>query len=376
MLISLNFGYLLFKVFVSFFYKPIHGESDELKVTAIIPCYNETLDAIEKSIDSLVKQSVQVDEIIFIDDGSESRECFDFLSSYQQTDIPIVVHRFEENKGKKEAIVWGIAHAKNELLLMLDSDGELKINAVEELRKPFSNENVGTVCGRIMVRNYKASYLAKIQEIVYFNTFEVGRASQSMFNSVIVASGALSMHRRAIFDERALETFRRERFFGINCIAGDDRLLTDISKQNGYDCVYQNTAVCYTEVPEKLPKYFKQQVRWLKSAYLQSLFSIRHCWKKPIVLLYQLFEAYLWAFNWLMAIALVLTIGISVTVKMVFVWVIYSFLVSLITSVKYRQFGLRLYLLSTFYCFIYGFFISVTRIYALLTLKKTGWSTR
>ncbi|MGM0123442.1 hyaluronan synthase [Enterococcus sp. AZ194] len=375
-LLSVNFGYLLFKVVTSFFYKPVDSKIAEQGITAIIPCYNETLESVEKAIDSLMKQTVLVDEIIFVDDGSQNTECFDYLSTYNHAKVEIVVHRFEENQGKKAAILWAITHAKNELLLMLDSDGELQENAIEELRKPFADEKVGTVCGKIMIRNYNAGFLARVQEIIYFNAFEVGRASQSLFKSVVVASGALSMHRKKIFDEEALDTFKKERFFGIKCVAGDDRLLTDISKQKGYDSVYQNTAICYTEVPEKLPKYFKQQVRWLKSAYLQSLYSIRHCWKKPMLLLYQMLEAYLWAVNLVISIYIGFTTGIPVSIEIILFWVIYSVLVSLVNAIRFRQYGWHLYLVSTLYSFIYGFFILVARIYALLTLWRTGWSTR
>lgn len=377
---SVNFGYLTFKIVTSFLYKTIEevGEGSELppQITAIIPCYNESLAAVEKAIHSLLKQTVQVDEIIFIDDGSESQECFEFLTNYPNQSIRIITHRFDENQGKKAALLWGINHAKGDLLLMLDSDGELVENAVEELRKPFQNSKVGTVCGRVMPRNYQASFLTRVQNIVYFNAFEVGRASQSIFKDVVVASGALSMHRKEIFTEEALEVFQKERFFGLRCIAGDDRLLTDISKEHDYQSMYQNSAICYTDVPETLPKYFKQQVRWLKSAYLQSLYSLRHSWRKPMLMLYQMLEAYLWLINLVLTLVIVFTNGISVTPRILLFWIIYALLVSSFNSIKFRQYGFLRYLVSIFYSFVYGLLIFVMRIYALLTIGKTGWNTR
>lgn len=379
---SVNFGYLFFKIITSFLYKTIKEEDTieeywiDNRITVIIPCYNESLESIEKVIQSLMNQTVLVDEIIFIDDGSEDEACFNYLNDYENNSIDIIVHRFNENKGKKEAVLWGIKHASRELLLMIDSDGELNDNAIEELRKPFKDPNVGTVCGRILVRNYKKSFLTRVQEIVYFNAFEVGRASQSMFHDVVVASGALSMHRRAIFDDEALKTFQKDRFFGLKCIAGDDRLLTDISKERGYFSVYQNSSICYTDAPEKLPKYFRQQVRWLKSAYLQSLYSLRHTWKKPILMSYQLLESYLWLVNMIVSFFTFIYRGISVTPRIIILWLIYSLLVSLFNSIKFRQYGIRLYLISIIYSFVYGMLIFFMRIYALLTIWKTGWRTR
>lgn len=383
-LLSLNFGYLAFKVMTSFLYKTyeVDEKSEEekkklqLTISAIIPCYNESLESVEKVIQSLMQQTTLVNEILFIDDGSESDECFNFLANYENDEINIIVHRFEENKGKKEAILWGITHASSDLLLMLDSDGELTENTIEEMVKPFEDEKIGTVCGRIMVKNYKASFITRIQEIVYFNAFEVGRASQSIFKNVVVASGALSMHRRKIFDEDALETFQKERFFGFKCIAGDDRLLTDLSKEKNYHSIYQNSAICYTEVPEKLSKYFKQQVRWLKSAYLLSLHSLRYSWRKPLLMIYQILEAYLWLINLIITIFIALTKGIYVSLWVILIWIIYALLVSLFNSIKFRQYGFLLYLTSVIYSFVYGILIVIMRIYALLTLWKTGWSTR
>lgn len=375
-LMSTNFIYLAFKVYTSFLYRPWKADKVKYSITALIPCFNEELSSIEQAIQSLLEQSVLVDEIIFIDDGSETLDCYNYVKEYRNDQIKLTVHRFDENKGKKEAIKWGIAHAEGDLLLMLDSDGELSGNAVEELVKPFEEEKVGTVCGRVMVRNYKTNFLTRMQEIVYFNAFEVGRASQSIFKDVVVASGALSMHRKKIFDDEALKVFDKKRFFGIRCVAGDDRLLTDISKEHHYHTVYQNTAICYTDVPTHLNKYFKQQVRWLKSAYLQSLYSIRHTWKKPLLFMYQVLESYLWFANLLIIIYKAFTKGVHVTSMMLVVGIIFAVLVSLFNSIKFRQYGWYLYAISIVYSYCYGFLIFIMRIYALLTIWKTGWNTR
>ncbi len=351
--LTANFGYLFFKVTTSFFYKPTILSNNQaelaenLTISAIIPCYNESLDSIKKVISSLLNQTVLVNEIIFIDDGSDNDDCYTYLCQLSHNKIKIITHRFSQNKGKKTAIEYGILHAHSDLLLMLDSDGEIIPTAVRDMRSPFVDSKVGTVCGRIMVRNYKDSFWTHMQEIVYFNSFEVGRASQSLFNDVVVASGALSMHRKCIFDEKALSVFRKSRFFGINCIAGDDRLLTDLSKYNGYHSVYQNTAICYTDVPNRLSVYFKQQVRWLKSAYLQSLFSLRHTWKKPLLLGYQLLESYLWLVNLIISIILfVIKRKLDITVLLILIWIVYSLLVALFNAIKYRQYGWKQYLSS------------------------------
>ncbi len=310
-LLSVNFLYLAFKVFLSIFYKPAVGVApNEMTITAILPCYNENPDNLKKAIASLEKQTHPVDELIFVDDGSTSLDCWKYMGEYGHTSFQVTIHRFEKNRGKREALAWAISHARGELLLMMDSDGELKKNAVEELCKPFSNEKTGSVCGRIMVKNHKSSFLTHMQEVLYFNSFEVGRAAQSLFQDVIVASGALSMHRKAIFTESGvIPKFLKSNFWGIQCISGDDRMMTDLSREKGYATVYQNTALCYTLVPETFTAYCRQQIRWIRSALVYSLVSLKHAWKKPMYLLFQILESYLWLGNLVTFLILVFTKG-------------------------------------------------------------------
>lgn len=374
--LSLNFVYLLFKIITSYFYQKHEGGTATYSITAIVPFYNESVTSITKMIESLEKQTVIVDEVIFIDDGSHTMEGYDYLQQLKHQSLKIIVHRFERNKGKKAALMWGIKHANGELLLLSDSDSELDPRAVEELKKPFDDPKVGTVCGQIRVRNYNHSFLTKMQRFIYFNAFEVGRASQSLFNHLVVASGALSMHRKKVFDEQSLEVLKKSKFLGINCTTGDDRLLTDITNQKNYRSIYQNSAICYTDVPEKVTKYFKQQVRWLKSGYLQSLYSIRHCWKKPLLLIYQLLESYLWLMNLSLTLIFVDLTNFLLSQQLVFVWMAYHLLVALIGSMKIKKLGIMNYFVSIIYSFVYGLILVGLRIYSLITIWKTGWSTR
>lgn len=278
--------------------------------------------------------------------------------------------------GKKEALAWGIKHASGDLLLLSDSDGELEINAVEELKKPFDNPKVGTVCGQIMVRNFRSSFLTRMQRFIYFNAFEVGRASQSLFKHIVVASGALSMYRKNLFDDKSLNLLKKTRFIGVNCNTGDDRLLTDIINEKNYISIYQSSAICHTDVPEKSIKYFKQQIRWLKSAYIQSLYSFRYCWKKPFLLTYQVFESYLWVVNFVVTLVLIYFTGIKFSLQIIIIWIIYRVLFALISSIRIRKLGKVNYIVSIMYSLAYGFIILILRIYSLITIWRTGWNTR
>lgn len=104
--------------------------------------------------------------------------------------------------------------------------------------------------------------------------------------------------------------------------------------------IYQSSAICYTDVPRKVTKYFKRQVRWLKFGYLHSLYSVRHCWKNPFLLIYQLLEFYLWLMNLGVTLIFIDVTNFLLSQQLVFIWIAYHLLVALIGSMKIKALGI------------------------------------
>ncbi len=85
------------------------------KISCIIPAYNEA-PRIGAVIDA-VHGHHQLDEIIVIDDGSK-----DNTAEILQFDHRIKFVTYSPNKGKTNAVLTGLEMAKNDLVMMLDSD--------------------------------------------------------------------------------------------------------------------------------------------------------------------------------------------------------------------------------------------------------------
>lgn len=373
---DLNFAYLFFKLISSLKPQEYSLQSVEGSVTLIVPNYNESLKSIKTFMEALEKQTIQPSEIIFVDDGSHQLDGYCYMQQLAVKDARIRCHRFDNNQGKKAALAYGIQKATSDFLLFMDSDGEIEDKAIEYLMSPFADESVGSVCGRVSVRNRNATFLTRIQEIVYFNTFHVGRKSQSIYGSVIVCSGAFSMFRAHLMNEETLRLLAKKSFFGIPCVAGDDRLMTDAVLSQNYRSVYQPLACCYTDVPESFNQYRRQQTRWLKSAYLMSIYSLRYSFKKPITLLFQILDAHLWLLN-LVTVLVALYLGnINLSLIILVCFIIHQLLVAYLSSIHLSSHRLRDYFTSSLYLLVYGFFLIGFRLIALVTLKKTGWNTR
>ncbi len=88
--------------------------SNRKKCTLIIPAYNEEK-TIKKVITSSIN-SVYVDEVIVVDDGS-SDKTFEIASK-----TGVIVIRNEKNRGKGVSIKEGIKKAQNEVICIIDAD--------------------------------------------------------------------------------------------------------------------------------------------------------------------------------------------------------------------------------------------------------------
>ncbi|MFP4573034.1 MAG: glycosyltransferase family 2 protein [Desulfobacterales bacterium] len=91
----------------------------EPKVTVIIPCYNRER-YIEKTVESVLSQTIQNIELIVVDDGctDNSRQ---ILEQYKDC-IRILEHPGRINKGQSAALNLGIVASRGEYVAFLDSD--------------------------------------------------------------------------------------------------------------------------------------------------------------------------------------------------------------------------------------------------------------
>ncbi len=87
-------------------------------VTALIPTYNRG-EALVRALASVLSQTMAVDEIIVVDDGST-----DETQTIIEKHYPQVKYLKQENRGVSAARNLGIQHARGEWIALLDSDDE------------------------------------------------------------------------------------------------------------------------------------------------------------------------------------------------------------------------------------------------------------
>ncbi|MBL8921415.1 MAG: glycosyltransferase [Myxococcaceae bacterium] len=242
------------------------------RVSVIIPAYNEG-PMVGRSIRSVSACAYPKDklEVIVVDDGSRDDTFFHMQHLRREFPDLVKLVRFSGNRGKRSALVAGIRAASGEVVLTIDSDSEIDPRTVHEMVAPFlADAKVGAVAGRVAVLN-RDSPISRMLEVQYTLAFDYGRAAQSVYRTVACCPGALSSFRRAIILP-FLDEWENQRFLGRPVNHGEDQALTNIVLRQGYDTVYQRTAVVNTLVPTTYSQLSRMFLRWDRS-YIVEGFS-------------------------------------------------------------------------------------------------------
>ena len=126
-----------------------------MKITVFTATYNRAC-LIERVWKSLVEQGFDDMEWIVVDDGSKdgTSELVDELRKKSDFEIR---YKWKDNGGKHTAINEGVRMANGELFVMVDSDDELEVGALQEIWNVWGGVkdkyNIGGVSG--LMRNSK-----------------------------------------------------------------------------------------------------------------------------------------------------------------------------------------------------------------------------
>lgn len=235
------------------------------RVSVVIPAFNEG-PMVERSIRSVARCDYPPEllEIIVVDDGSRDDTFFHMQRLRREHPELIKLVRFTGNKGKREALVAGFRAATGSILVTIDSDSEIEARTIHEMVTPFlADPDIGAVAGRVAVLN-RDTTISRMLEVQYALAFDFGRAAQSTYRCVACCPGALSSFRReAVLP--FLDEWVDQTFLGRPVNHGEDQALTNIVLRQGYDTVYQRTAVVHTLAPVTYGQMSRMFVRWDRS---------------------------------------------------------------------------------------------------------------
>jgi len=114
-----------------------------MKLSIIIPCYNEEL-SLKKLVDNCLEYINNDVEIILVDNGSTDKTYNSLLSFNLPSNIVPV--RVEENLGYGNGILYGLNLAKGEVISWTHADLQTDVSDVLKGYKKFENELISKKC--------------------------------------------------------------------------------------------------------------------------------------------------------------------------------------------------------------------------------------
>lgn len=109
------------------------------KVSVVVPIYNVEK-YIKKCMDSLVNQTLQEIQIIFVNDGSTD-ESGNIAKEYASKYLNKIIYLEKENGGLSDARNFGMRYAEGEYIAFLDSDDYVENTMYEEMYNKALQEN-------------------------------------------------------------------------------------------------------------------------------------------------------------------------------------------------------------------------------------------
>jgi len=253
-------------------------------VSVLMPCFNEG-QTVYETIESISKSNYPVNkfEVIAQDDCSVD-DSYEWMLKAQRdfTNIRVRTGRNEANSGKARTVCNAMELSNAEIIISIDSDCIFHPDAIRELTACFAEPNIGSVGGRVGVRNPNDSIITAIQTIIYYSAFELYKIPENWTRSICCISGCLFAIRRDLL-QKIEPAIRNRNWFGIPVNQGEDRFLTHQTLLRGYGTYINNDALCWTTVPNTLSVLFKQQLRWRRSIVRDFFFTLKtlpqHVWK-------------------------------------------------------------------------------------------------
>jgi hyaluronan synthase len=295
----------------------------EVLVSVIIPIYNQNK-LIENVIDSVFNSTYKNIEVIAVNDGSidGTDKILDYLKVHRYPQLK-VIHK--SNGGKRKAVSSGFMRSQGQYIILMDSDSIIDNNAISEFVKVFDSESsVGSVAGHTKIWNADKNFITKCQDSWYDFEHNVFKSCESYFGNVTCCSGCLAGYRRKaiesimsiwnsennylndknklkieniVLEERKSSNKIKECMLSffisiqnnllVNLLDYDDsedRCLTTCCLFK-WKSVYLSTALVFTEAPDTIKNYLKQQKRWKKGYLRASMFASTFFYKKknPVI---------------------------------------------------------------------------------------------
>ncbi|MGH9001125.1 MAG: glycosyltransferase [Acidimicrobiia bacterium] len=352
-------------------YRSAHREP----LTVVVPVYQEDPEVFRTALASWLANDVE--EVICVIDVTDRRcqEIAAEMSAQARIHGPRLSVLTITTPGKRPALVAGWVAARTPLVALVDSDTAWAPDVAHRVCEPFADPKVGGVGTRQNVWEPHGLWQRITDMYLDYRYFDENASQTRMGRAVSCLSGRTAVYRRELL-LRYQDEFVSERFLGLPCNSGDDKRLTTLILEAGWDTYMQRSARVWSTFPTDGRSFFRQRLRWSRNTWRSDLRALGRGWvyRRPF-LAFTMVDKAVSSFTLLispayMVVAVVL--GHWTVAVLLGAWWFVSRSAKLLPHLRRRP---RSLLLVPAYVGI-SFAMALVKIYALATIRRQRWLTR
>jgi cellulose synthase/poly-beta-1,6-N-acetylglucosamine synthase-like glycosyltransferase len=227
-------------------------DRDAPTISVIVPTYNEE-SVIARRIENFKSLEYPHDklQIVIVDASTDSTP--QIIEQMKSDSLDLVLIKQTERGSFNGAVMAGFDVASGSTISITGADTAFETNALLQVVKHFSRENVGVVTGRMVTRNQQA--LSGKLEKNYRDLYDFMREGESLMDSCFDIKGELCIARREIVTEILRKpSIAKGKGSVDTCFAFQSRMM-------GMKAVYEPQALYYEDAPGRMRESFQQTVR-------------------------------------------------------------------------------------------------------------------
>lgn len=236
---------------VLYIFEPQRASGPPIGISAVVACHNE-----ENGLRACI-ESLHVDEVIAVDDGSRDRT-WEVINAMVDEGLVHKAIRLNKRSSKPAAVNIGLKYVTHEAVLILDSDTVLLEPRAARIAARYlsADPRCGGVSLNLQVRNIWASLITRFQAIEYLISITFGKHFTDVVGLMSNVSGAAGVFRRSALIDVG----------GLDIEVAEDAALTGKLRAAGWKIRFAPDAIAETLVPEGIIGLLMQRLRWDSAA--------------------------------------------------------------------------------------------------------------
>jgi len=214
------------------------------EVAVVIAAFNEE-SCIKERIENLLLLDYPEDKIsIYIGSDGSTDQTNNILSSFEEVKLNIIL--FEMNRGKANVINDLLINIKQPITIFSDANTMFETDALKQLSKHFTDEDIGAVCGELNLFNPDGN---SNKDSAYWKYEQLLKKHEGQLDALLGANGAIYAIRTSLYQPIATNT-----------IVDDFLIVMNVAKK-GFKVVYDTKAIAHEEVAPNIAEESKRRIR-------------------------------------------------------------------------------------------------------------------